>query len=256
MEITESIRSELKQIEGQKGVRILHAVESGSRAWGFSSPDSDYDVRFVYVRPIMEYLKVNESKDVIEWKLDDVLDINGWDLKKFMSLCLNGNATPFEWMNSPVVYHTTPEWDGIAWVCRDYFCEKSAINHYCGIATNTWFRYLTGETVKYKKYFYALRPLLCANYIERYHEAPPMLFSELMKMEMPDDLRAAIEELLERKKVTVENEENPHIPLVQSYIRSELDRQKAICHGLHDEPPRDSRAINRCFAEAVGLRTE
>ena len=111
MEITESIRSELKQIEGQKGVRILHAVESGSRAWGFSSPDSDYDVRFVYVRPITEYLKVNESKDVIEWKLDDVLDINGWDLKKFMSLCLNGNATPFEWMNSPVVYHTTPEWD-------------------------------------------------------------------------------------------------------------------------------------------------
>ena len=249
----ETITRELKQVEEQKGVRILHSIESGSRSWGFASPDSDYDVRFIYVRPLEDYLRVDEVKDVIEWKLDEVLDINGWDLKKFMRLAATGNATPYEWMNSPVIYHTTPEWQEIGDVCRQYFSEKSAVNHYCGIATNTWFKYLTGDTVKYKKYFYALRPLLCAIYIERYHEAPPMLFSDLMKMELDAGLRGAIEELLERKKVTEEKTESPHIPLIRDYIRAELDRQKEICHQIREDRNRDWDEMNRCFAGVVGL---
>ena len=254
MEMVETIRRELKQVEEQKGVRILHAVESGSRSWGFASPDSDYDVRFIYVRPIRDYLCVNEIRDFIEWKLDEVLDINGWDIRKFMRLCAVGNATPFEWMNSPIVYYTTPEWNEVTSVCGKYFSEKSAVNHYCGIATNTWFKYLTGETVKYKKYFYALRPLFCAKYIEQYHVAPPMLFSELMKMDLEADLRAAIEDLLERKKVTEESVESPHIQLVQQYIRDELDRQKKLIPTISEDRNRDMEDLNRCFAGLVGLR--
>ena len=79
--IIQEIHEKLKEIENKENVRILHAVESGSRAWGFASPDSDYDVRFIYVRPAEEYLRLDEPRDVIEWQLDEVLDINGWDLK-------------------------------------------------------------------------------------------------------------------------------------------------------------------------------
>lgn len=74
------IVEELKEIEARENVRILHAVESGSRAWGFASPDSDYDVRFIYVRPREFYLKLERTRDVLEYHINDLLDINGWDL--------------------------------------------------------------------------------------------------------------------------------------------------------------------------------
>ena len=254
MTTRESILLELKQIEEQKGVRILHAIESGSRSWGFPSPDSDWDVRFVYVRPMADYLRVSETKDTIEWKLDEVLDINGWDLKKIMRLCANGNATPFEWMNSPDVYCSSPEWPEIAQVCCGYFSEKSAVNHYLGLAANTWQKYLTGETVRYKKYFYALRPLLCARYIEQYHKAPPMLFADLLKLDLPAGVRGAVGDLLERKKATGEGAESPHIPPIRDYIRGELERQKEICRMIPADNNKGMDEIDRCFARTVGFR--
>lgn len=107
MEMREIILEELEKIEKAHGVRILHAVESGSRAWGFASPDSDYDVRFIYVHPLEDYIRIDEPRDVIEWKNDGLLDINGWDLKKTMGQFARGNATLFEWSGSPAVYRTT-----------------------------------------------------------------------------------------------------------------------------------------------------
>ena len=101
----EKIKQKLLEIEQKEKVKILLAIESGSRAWGFASPDSDYDVRFIYVRPMKEYLRLNEQKDTIEWQLDEVLDINGWDLNKALIQFRRGNATLFEWSNSPVVYY-------------------------------------------------------------------------------------------------------------------------------------------------------
>ena len=96
-DIIAEINEKLDEIERKEGVRILHAVESGSRAWGFASPDSDYDVRFIYVRSKEDYLRLDEPRDVIEWQLDEVLDINGWDLKKALRQFAKGNATLFEW---------------------------------------------------------------------------------------------------------------------------------------------------------------
>lgn len=115
------IEQKLNEIEQAKGVRILHAAESGSRAWGFASPDSDYDVRFVYVRPKKDYLRLDETKDVIEWQLDEVLDINGWDLKKALRQFVRGNATLFEWSESTIVYRTTNIWARIREVSTQYF---------------------------------------------------------------------------------------------------------------------------------------
>ena len=191
-DIIAEINENLDEIERKEGVRILHAVESGSRAWGFASPDSDYDVRFVYARPKEDYLRLDELRDVIEWQLDEVLDINGWDLKKALRQFAKGNATLFEWSESPIIYRTTQEWARIKEVSKQYFSEKGAVYHYYGTAKRTLQDYLLEDTVRYKKYFYAIRPLLAARYIEEYHTAPPVLFDDLLKMDLPQDLRQAI----------------------------------------------------------------
>ena len=108
-EIKELIKEKLEEIERDKNVKIIHAVESGSRAWGFASPDSDYDVRFIYVCQKNDYLKLETVKDTIDWELDEILDINGWDVRKILQHFHKSNATVFEWANSPIVYKTTDE---------------------------------------------------------------------------------------------------------------------------------------------------
>ena len=250
-DILAEINEKLDEIEKKEGVRILHAVESGSRAWGFASPDSDYDVRFVYVRSKEDYLRLDEPKDFIEWQLDEVLDINGWDLKKALKQFAKGNATLFEWSGSPVVYRTTEEWAKVKEVSKQYFSEKTAVYHYYGTANSTLQEYLQGENVRYKKYFYALRPLLAAQYIESFHEAPPVLFDDLLKMEIDADLRKGIEELLEKKKVTTEKEENPQMPVIKNFIETETARQKEIADTLADDHNKDRSALNNLFYEII-----
>ena len=181
-DIQKEIRDNLEEIERRYDVRILLAVESGSRAWGFASPDSDYDVRFIYMQRPEQYLRIDPVKDVIEWKLDEVLDINGWDLRKALLAFAKGNPNIMEWANSPVIYRRAPEWEELKTVVMRYFSEKSALCHYYGTANKTYLGFLTGEQIRYKKYFYALRPLLCCRWIERYHEAPPMAFEELLNL--------------------------------------------------------------------------
>lgn len=252
-EIEKEISEKLDEIEKKEGVRILHAVESGSRAWGFASPDSDYDVRFVYARSEADYLRIDEPRDVIEWQLDEVLDINGWDLKKALKQFARGNATLFEWSGSPIVYRTTEDWNRIREVSRQYFSEKSAVHHYYGTANSTLQEYLSGDMVRYKKYFYAIRPLLAAQYIEKYHEAPPVLFDELLKLELPQNLRAAIDELLEIKKITTEKEENPQIAVIREFIESETARQKDIADKLADDHNKDRTALDQVFRSVISL---
>ena len=250
-DIVNEISDKLDEIEEKEGVRILHAIESGSRAWGFASPDSDYDVRFIYVRRQADYLKLYEPRDVIEWQLDDVLDINGWDLKKALKQFAKGNATLFEWSNSPIVYRTTDEWEKIREVSKKYFSEKAAVNHYYGTANSTFQEYLQGETVRYKKYFYALRPLLAAEYIEKYHEAPPVLFDELLKLELDPELHEAINKLLEIKMLTAEKEENPQMLAIQEFIRTEVEKQKDIAEKIKDDHNKDTAALDGIFLAMV-----
>ena len=136
-------------------------------------------------------------------------------------------------------------------VSKQYFSEKAAVYHYYGTAMSTWAGYLKEDTVRYKKYFYALRPLLAARYIERFHAVPPVLFDDLMKMDMEPELRSAINDLLEKKKTTTEGEHHPHIPIIRDFIREELQRQKAICDSLPEDRNKDLTALNRCFAEMI-----
>lgn len=246
------IEEKLFEIEDREQVKILHAVESGSRAWGLASPDSDYDVRFVYLRKKEDYLRIDEPRDVIEWQLDEVLDINGWDLKKALAQFHRGNATLFEWSNSPVVYRTTDEWSKIYETVKCYFSAKAAAYHYYGTASSTNSQYLQGETVRYKKYFYALRPLLAGRYIEQHRCPPPVAFEELMKMDMPGELREGIEKLRELKLKTDEKEESRHIPVIQAFITEEIARQKKLVEQMEDDRRGEWETLNRVFLEALG----
>ena len=121
----ELILEKLNEIEQRENIRILHAVESGSRAWGFPSPDSDYDVRFIYVRRPEFYVKLEKTRDVIELPINEMLDINGWDLNKTLRLLHSSNPTLFEWMSSPVVYRQTDFMERLSPLLDRYFCCKS-----------------------------------------------------------------------------------------------------------------------------------
>lgn len=253
-DIKKEILDMLTEIERKENVKVLFAVESGSRAWGVESPDSDYDVRFIYVRHKVDYLGLQEIRDVIEWQLDDVLDINGWDLKKTLVQFHRGNATLFEWANSPVVYKITDEWRYIYECSKQYFSEKAAIYHYYGTANSTYKKYLQEENVKYKKYIYALRPLLACKFIENNHSIPPVKFEDLLKQVTTEDLSDEIAKMLEIKTVSGEKDMKPRLPFIQKYIENEIDRYGHISKNMEDDRLADWDTLNKVFLKILDAR--
>ena len=220
------IREKLKEIEEKENVRIIAAVESGSRAWGGASPDSDYDVRFIYVRRNEDYLRLEKTKDVIEWQLDEVLDINGWDLKKALQLMHDSNPSIFEWCASPIVYKGSEAFEELKELRQDFYSRKKSLYHYWHMANNNYQAYLQGDEVKIKKYFYVIRPLLAAKWVVDKKTQPPMLFSELIDAELPKDLRPIIDELLDMKQRMPEMGLAHRIKELDNFIENELERVK------------------------------
>ena len=247
----ELILAKLREIEQKENVRILHAVESGSRAWGFASPDSDYDVRFVYVRRPEDYLRLERTRDVIEWQLDETLDINGWDLQKMLRLLHKSNPTVFEWNASPVVYNTTPEWASLQPMIRSCFLKKPELYHYLSMAKSNYREYLRGNTVRLKKYFYVLRPLLACRWILEKGSPPPVEFRALMEACLPAELTKAVERLLFLKVNTPELAEGPRVDALNDLIeKSMVDlAEKITC--MSDDAPTAWDALNQTFYEIL-----
>lgn len=216
------ILTKLKEIESGETVRILYAAESGSRAWGFASPDSDYDVRFIYVRKPEDYIRVLPMRDVIEWQLDNTLDINGWDIQKALQLLLKSNPTLFEWANSPIVYQTSPDWESLKSIMDSFFSPKSSAHHYLHLAEGNYRTFLKTETVKQKKYLYVLRPILSCRWIIHTQTPPPMEFNSLVEAELDPKYLPPVKELLESKKVTSELGTIARIDLLNEYIEEQL----------------------------------
>ena len=234
----ELIKSKLKEIEEKENIKILHCVESGSRAWGFASPDSDYDVRFIYVRPKEFYLRLDKTRDVIEWQLDDTLDINGWDISKALSLLYKSNPTLFEWNSSPIVYKTTDEWKAVAAIINKYFVAKSGLYHYLSTAKSNYREYLKGETVRLKKYFYVLRPLLACRWILAEGTPPPMLFSELMAKYLDESIQEDVLKLLDLKMNNPEITEGKRFEKVNEYLDKtilEIEEQIKSLASTHEQ---------------------
>lgn len=249
--INEIIQQKLTEIEEKEDVKILHCIESGSRAWGFASPDSDYDVRFIYVRKKDFYLKLEKSRDVIEWQLDETLDINGWDLQKALRLLFKSNPTLFEWNSSPIVYKTTDEWSLVKEIINDYFLAKSGIYHYISTAKSNYREYLKGEMVRLKKYFYVLRPILACKWIIDKNTPPPMLFSELMKFELETDMIPIVNDLLQLKMNTPEVGEGQRIDKLNDYIDLQLAEIQQIIASMSNERETDWQKLNDVFLRLV-----
>lgn len=244
------ILEELQKIEQIHNVKIIMAIESGSRAWGFASPDSDYDVRFIYVRKKEDYLKLEGMRDVIEWKLDEVLDINGWDIRKALQLLHKSNPTIFEWCASPIVYLSTTDFDVLKKVMPGYFSEKKALYHYWHMAQTNYREYLKGEEVRIKKYFYVLRPLLAAQWILDKKVAPPMLFNELVDAELDEKLRPELNRLLEMKKTLPEMGMAPKVQIFNDYIEKVMPDIKEAAEKI-EETEKDWDALNELFLQYV-----
>lgn len=213
------IVEKLLTIERERNVKILYACESGSRAWGFASPDSDYDVRFIYTQPADDYLSIEERKDVIELPVNEVLDIGGWDIRKVLQLFLKSNPPLYEWLQSPIMYK---EHGGLKnellQLSGKYFSGRAGCHHYISMARNTFEHDLQGEQVRIKKYFYALRPVLAALWIIEKKTVPPITFNELRMLIGEKDWNEATDDLLERKKVSDEKTMITPVPLLQHWI--------------------------------------
>jgi predicted nucleotidyltransferase len=214
------IMRKLQVVEAEHGVRVLYACESGSRGWGFASPDSDYDVRFVFVRPAREYLRVTRVRDVIEEVPGLVFDVNGWDVRKAFQLLAKGNATLMEWLSSPVVYRQDGRFvQRLQEVAAAVYQPIRSFHHYHAMGRGNYREYLQGDQVRAKKYLYVLRPLLAAKWVLERPVAPPMAFESLVR-ELVDDpaVLRDIEELLALKRRSGEQEWLPARPLLNAYL--------------------------------------
>lgn len=245
------IRSKLQEIEKAEDVKILLAVESGSRAWGFASPDSDYDVRFIYVRPKNDYLRLESVRDVIEIPVDEVLDINGWDLQKTLRLLYKSNPTLFEWFSSPIVYLETDFADEFRKIMIKFFSTKRSLYHYISMAEGNYREYLKSEMVRAKKYFYVLRPVLACRWILDKGTPPPMLFSELVESELPKDVRPDVERLLELKMNSPEVKMIPRIDKINDYLDSSIEEIKLTLKTMDKDKAVAWSELNELFLKTV-----
>lgn len=221
------VMQELQRIESTHDVTVLFACESGSRGWGFASPDSDYDVRFIYVNRLPWYLTVAPGRDVIEAPISGDLDINGWDLRKALGLMRESNPTLLEWLRSPIVYReeagTMARFHALA---AQVLSSARAWHHYASMARKNFREHLQADEVRYKKYLYVLRPLLAARWIRSRPGVPPMRFAELAQHTLDSVADAAliaeINALLEVKMRAGEAATSPRWPDIQAFIEAEL----------------------------------
>ena len=245
------IAEKLAQIEREEDVRILHAVESGSRAWGFPSSDSDYDVRLIYVRKPEYYLKLEKTRDVIELPINDMLDINGWDLNKTLRLLHSSNPTLFEWMSSPIVYRQTDFISRLSPIMDNYFSCKSGLHHYLSMAEGNYREYLKGDMARVKKYFYVLRPVLACKWILHRHTKPPMLFRELMDSELEESLKPVVERLLDIKMNAPEIKEIPKVEEINRYLDETINTVRQDIFAYPGEHRPDWAPLNQLFLQTL-----
>jgi predicted nucleotidyltransferase len=217
------IKEKLLTIENEHNVAILYAVESGSRAWGFESTNSDYDVRFIYAHNKNWYLNILPKKDVIEYPINNEFDCSGWDLRKALFLLNKSNPVLFEWLKSPIVYYKDNYfYDIMEQLSKEYFSPLSSVYHYLHMASGNYRQFLQAKEVKIKKYFYVLRSIMACMWIEKNNETPPVEFEKLLEQIEEKEVVDKIAELLHKKKSGTELGIEPRITIINDFIEEQL----------------------------------
>ena len=250
--VSPRVRAELSRVEAERGVRVLYACESGSRAWGCASRDSDWDVRFLYVHKREWYLGVENHRDVVEQMLDEPfgpgspeLDLGGWELRKALRLLRKSNPPLLEWLKSPLVYAQDEVFHAeFSALAADYYSSERCFAHYLHMAFGNWRDYLRGrDAVRLKKYLYVFRPLLACRWIARDLGPAPMLFSDMLGVLEESDVRSAVDALVARKVSSDELDVEAPVPVLNEFIAAELPRLEAQMSRA--EPASDASALDR-----------
>jgi uncharacterized protein len=233
--MTQKIQQTLLEIAERDQIQLLFACESGSRGWGFASPDSDFDIRFLYTHPREKYLTIDQLDE--QYKLPitpDDLDIGGWELRKALRLVKGSNMSVFEWLQSPTIYMAAPNFQQELWAAvQPCFSPRAALHHYMGIAKNALETATQDGNINIKKCFYVLRPLLAAKWVAERGTVPPMNFHELRVLIEKNPINAILEELLERKNSAKEGEKIALIPEIQHFI----EQQWLFCDEIAKKTP-------------------
>lgn len=248
------ILSRLERTQEKYDVKILMAIESGSRAWGFASPNSDYDVRFIYANKPDWYVAVDleDKRDVIEYPIVDDIDLNGWDVRKALKLFWKSNPAFVEWIQSPISYIDDGCFRNEALkLLPEIYSPEKGIYHYRSMAKTNYRGYLREDMVPLKKYFYVLRPLFSIQWLECYGTAAPIEFDKVLSLITDNELLDTIHSLVERKKRSEEKMLAPAIPVLNQYIEKQLDRLEDI------KLPKSDRSLemaqlNELFHEVLG----
>ena len=249
----EQIAIELNRIQEQHDVQILYAVESGSRAWGFASTDSDWDVRFIYIHRPEWYLSIDEKRDNIEEILPNTIDLAGWELRKTLKLFRKSNPPLFEWLKSPLIYleqySTTKK---LRELTKDFFNPKTCLYHYLHMAQCNFKNYLRTDIVRVKKYFYVLRPILACMWIEQTNTMAPMEFNDLVRTQISDKrLKNEIEKLLIRKQDGEELDKEPKNQMLNDFLEKKIDYFESQVKLYDKELKPDTERLDNLFRSTL-----
>lgn len=249
------ILEKLSKIEQLHHVKVLFAVESGSRAWGFPSQDSDYDVRFLYIRHPEWYLSIDDKRDVIEVPINDMLDINGWDIRKALKLFRKSNPPLLEWLVSDITYFEAYGFkEEMLRLREQVFSPRASLHHYLSMAKGNFREYLQGDQVKIKKYFYVLRPILACKWIEKYNTNPPILFQELVSDIVTDSqLEREINDLLKKKIAGVELNLEKRVDVINDYIEKEIEHLTEFANSHKSELKDSTEVLDQTYRKYLKM---
>ena len=232
----EKITNILKSIEKEHNISILFAIENGSRAWGMDSKDSDYDIRFVFYRPLKEYVSIDKTDDVLTLAFDEnfephkvqgsLLDMCGFDIFKYLKLLSSSNPTAIEWLNSPIVYLGDNNIELKSYM-NSNFSQEKLFHHYFSLFKKSYKENISDKKeITYKKYLYAMRGLLNALYALKFDSIPPLLMRETVQQMlpyMPKDVIKKLNEVIEIKSNGLEKETILSIPVFDEFFNQALD---------------------------------
>lgn len=223
-----AILQKLKSLEREENITILYACESGSRAWDFASPDSDWDCRFIYKRPLASYVTLSPLRDVLDKiPIENTLDINGWDIHKALKLAGRSNPALMEWLFSPIKYMESGSFAAeLRKYVQDCYSPKAIGYHYHHMAQSNYHKYLEGKKeVQRKKYLYVLRPLFCMEWLREHQTMPPTRFLDVFDgVQKSTEMEQAIHRLLQEKMARKETEKGPKEAVLDEYIHTSLEQ--------------------------------